>query len=79
MKTYTIDVLMVNIPKITRHIVASSFVVIDDYFVFQDEKGEEVARYSTKNTAIKTITKSWKSYTAKKETEDTKKSNKNWG
>jgi len=72
-------VLMVNIPKITRHIVASSFVVIDDYFVFQNEKGEEVARYSTKNTVIKNITKSWKSYTAKKETEDTKKSNKNWG
>jgi hypothetical protein len=79
MKTYTIEVVMPNIPKSIRQVVASSVKVVGDYFVFEDEKGNAIAHYSTKNTIIKTITKSWKSYTEKNETEDTKKSNKNWG
>jgi len=73
MKTYTIEIIMPNIPKTIRQVVASSVKLTGDYFVFQDENGDAIAHYSTKNTIIKTITKSWKSYTEKIKVEDIKK------
>jgi len=73
MKTYTIEIIMPNIPKTIRQVVASSVKLTGDYFVFQDENGDVIAHYSTKNTIIKTITKSWKSYTEKIKVEDIKK------
>lgn len=62
------------VPGITiveKTIVAGSVKVVDDQYEFLDEKGNLIIGLPIKNVKIKTITKSWRSYTDEKRTEDT--------
>lgn len=62
------------VPGITiveKTIVAGSVKVVDDQYEFLDEKGNLIIGLPIKNVKIKTITKSWRSYTNEKRTEDT--------
>lgn len=64
------------VPGITiveKTIVAGSVKVVDDQYEFLDEKGNLIIGLPIKNVKIKTITKSWSSYTEKRKTDDTKK------
>ncbi len=60
-----------GITVVNKTIVAGSVKVVGDQYEFLDEKGKLIIGLPIKNVKIKTITKSWRSYTDEKRTEDT--------
>lgn len=71
MKTYVLEFVVPGITIVEKTIVAGSVKVVDDQYEFLDEKGNLIIGLPIKNVKIKTITKSWRSYTDEKRTEDT--------
>lgn len=70
MKTYVLEFVVPGITIVEKTIVAGSVKVVDDQYEFLDEKGNLIIGLPIKNVKIKTITKSWRSYTDEKRTED---------
>ena len=73
MKTYVLEFIVPGITIVEKTIVAGSVKVVDDQYEFLDEKGNLIIGLPIKNVKIKTITKSWSSYTEKSKTDDTNK------
>lgn len=73
MKTYVLEFIVPGITIVEKTIVAGSIKVVDDQYEFLDEKGNLIIGLPIKNVKIKTITKSWSSYTEKSKTDDTNK------
>lgn len=73
MKTYVLEFIVPGITIVEKTIVAGSVKVVDDQYEFLDEKGDLIIGLPIKNVKIKTITKSWSSYTEKSKTDDTNK------
>lgn len=73
MKTYVLEFIVPGITLVEKTIVAGSVNVVGDQYEFLDEKGNLIIGLPIKNVKIKTITKSWSSYTEKSKTDDTKK------
>ena len=73
MKTYVLEFIVPGITIVEKTIVAGSVKVVNDQYEFLDEKGNLIIGLPIKNVKIKTITKSWSSYTEKSKTDDTNK------
>ena len=71
MKTYVLEFIVPGITVVNKTIVAGSVKVVGDQYEFLDEKGNLIIGLPIKNVKIKTITKSWSSYTKENKTEDT--------
>ena len=73
MKKYVLEFIVPGITIVEKTIVAGSVNVVGDQYEFLDEKGKLIIGLPTKNVKIKSINKSWNSYTKENKTDDTKK------
>lgn len=73
MKTYVLEFIVPGITLVEKTIVAGSVKIVGDQYEFLDEKGDLIIGLPIKNVKIKTITKSWSSYTEKRKTDGTNK------